>query len=300
MTHPVYRSLFLSIGLCAAAGGLLGCDAVNDALTPSDSEEARAAVDSVALTRLEASLLMAIAEQTPLGSTTEEMAVAVEAALPMVFSPADCVRGEAAGATVTMTLEDCTGPRALAISGIVNVVYAVEAAESVTISVTAADVEIGGATMAINATGTYELLDDGRHRAAVTTEGVGTAPGGSIVGRLGAYVVEWLDACYAIDGEWTSSLGDEIFVTTVTDYYVCDDFCPAGGSIIYGRTDGGVQADQISGTALTITYIGDDGAPWVATDGSFGRQALQCTEDPDDRSPPGGGGDGDDDDDLFD
>ncbi len=299
MQTLVSRHLLLSLGLCAAAGGLLGCEAINDALTPSDSEEAAAAADSVALTRLEASLLMAIAEQTPLGSTPEEMATAVEAALPMVFSPADCVRGEAVEATVTMTLEGCTGPRDLSISGVVNVVYAVEAAESVTISVTAADLEIDEATLAINATGTYEMPEAGSHRAAVSTQGGGTAPGGRIVGRLGAYVVEWQGECYGIDGEWTSSLDDEVFVTTVNDYYVCEAFCPAAGSIIYGKSDGGVGSGDISGTALTITYIGDEAAPWVATDGSFGRQALQCSEDPQGREAPGGGGD-DDDDDIFD
>jgi len=288
MSISLYTRLALDIALCAAVGGLAGCDAVNDALTPSDSEEAGAAVESMALTRLEASLLMAIAEQTPLGSTAEEMAIAVEAALPMVFSPADCVRAEAVGATVTMTLEECTGPRQLAIDGVVNVAYSVMAASSVAISVTAVDVEIGGATMAINATGSYELRDGGNHRAAVTTEGFGTAPGGTLVGRLGAYVVTWQEACYGIDGEWTSSLADEIFVTTINNYYVCEAYCPAGGTIIYGKSDGGVQADEISGTGLTITYIGDAGAPWVATDGSFGRQDLACTEDPDGRSAPGG------------
>ena len=299
MPTPVYRSLTLSLGLCVAASGLLGCDAINDALTPTDSEEAAAAVGSVALTRLEASLLMAIAEQTPLGSTPEEMATAVEAALPTVFSPADCVQAEAVGATVTMTLDACSGPRDLSLSGVVNVVYGLEGDQSVTISVTAVDLAIGDATMAINATGTYEQIEGGEHRAAVTTEGVGTAPGGRIVGRLGAYVVTWQGECYAIDGEWTSSLDDEIFVTTVSGYYVCASYCPAGGSIIYGKTNGGVGSGDISGTALTISYIGDEAAPWVASDGSFGRQALQCTEDPEGREPPGGGG-GDGDDDLFD
>lgn len=288
MPVSIPRITVTSIALCTALGGLWGCDTINDALTPTDSEEARTAVESMALTRLEASLLMAIAEQTPLGETPEDMATAVEAALPMIFSPADCVRAEAAGATVTMTVDGCTGPRDLSISGVVNVVYAVEAAESVAISVTAADLEIGGATMAINATGTYDLPPDGGHRVAVSTQGGGTGPGGVIVGRLGAYVVAWDGACFAIDGEWSSSLDDRVFVTTVRDYYVCEAYCPASGNIVYGATDDGVADGEVSGSGLTIQYLGGENAAWVASDGSFGQQILQCSEDPDGREAPGG------------
>lgn len=282
-------------GLCllALAAALGGCDAVEDALTPRDSEEARAAVESMALTRLEATLLMAVAEQIPAGEMPSAIAPAVAMALPMVFTPADCVESEVVDATLTMTLDGCTGPRALSVSGTAAVVFTAADDDGATLNLTATGLEIGDATMTINATADYAPQPLGAHRASVTTEGVGTTPDDLIVGRLGTYDIEWSDACFSIDGEWSSSLDDEIFLTSVDDYYGCDAFCPAAGTIVYGRTRA-TGADDIQGTALTITYLGDTGAPWVATDGAFGRQELQCTEDPDGREPPGSGGDDDD------
>lgn len=284
--------------VAAALLSLTACDAVEDALTPKDSAQARAAVESVALTRLEATLLMAIADVTPLdGRTPEEMAAAVEAALPTVFEPDDCVRAETLSASVTMTLDGCAGPRALSVSGVANVIFAAEGQDSVALTLTATDIELGDATMTINATGAY--IDEGvsGKRIAVTTEGLGTAPGGTIIGRLGAYTAAWTGECYRLDGQWTSSLDRRVFATSVDDYYACDAYCPASGSLLYGETDAADPRIDFDGAGLTITYLGDDAAPWVATDGSFGRQALTCTADPQEREDPTAGG-GDDDDDI--
>lgn len=282
-----------ALALVAGALHLGGCDQISEALT-SDSDEVRAAVESTELTRLEATLVMAVAEATPLGQTPDAIAAAVEAALPTVLSPADCVQAEAIGPTVTAQLDGCAGPRGLAISGLMNVAWADSMDEQVGISVTATDLELGGATMTINANGTYRDRF-GVHDLDLNTEGIGAAPGGGLVGRLGRYTVEWRDVCYTLEGTWTSTVGDRFFTTGVTDYYGCESYCPAEGVLAYNEVASEDAAAGRIGDIFTVTFLGEPQAAWVATNGRLGQQALQCDVDPEGRSAPGSVGDDDDD-----
>lgn len=254
-----------------------GCDAVEEALAPAADEEASAAVASTELTRLEASLLVAVAEVTPLGEMPEAMATAVGDALAMVFSPADCVEAQVVGATVTATLDDCTGPRAVGASGVMNVAFAAEAADSVAVTLTATGLEVEGATMTINATGALATDADEGRRVTVTTQGGGTAADGTLIGRTGGYTTTWDDDCLSIDGQWTSSLGTTVFQTIVSDFRRCGAACPAAGTILYGQTDAeGAVDGSIEGEAITVRFDGSDVAGYVSTEARAGRVALDC------------------------
>lgn len=254
-----------------------GCDAVEEALDPAADEEASAAVASTELTRLEASLLVAVAEVTPLGEMPEAMATAVGDALASVFSPADCVEAQVVAATVTATLDGCTGPRAVGASGVMNVAFAAEAADSVAVTLTATGLEVEGATMTINATGALSRDPDDARRVTVTTQGGGTAEDGTVIGRTGGYTTTWVDDCLTIDGQWTSSLGTTVFQTIVSDFRRCGAACPAAGTILYGQTEAGAAAGgDIDGEAITVRFDGSAVASYVSSEARAGRVALEC------------------------
>lgn len=273
----------LSLAALSLGGAVLfllagGCDEIEEALDPAADEEANAAVASTELTRLEASLLVALADVTPLDVMPEMMAQAVADALPMVFTPADCVEAQVVAATVTATLDGCSGPRALAVSGVMNVAFAAAAADSVALTLTATGLAVNGASMTINATGALGRDPDDAGRVTVTTQGGGTAADGTVIGRLGGYTTGWDASCITVDGQWTSSLGTTVFQTVVNDFRRCGAACPAAGTILYGQTeaegvlaDGGFDAD-----AITVRFDGSSVATFVSSGARVGRVALQC------------------------
>lgn len=255
-----------------------GCDEVKDALTPSQDGEANAAVESTELTRLEASLLIAIAEVTPLDVDPAAQATAVEAALPMVFSPADCVQSEITGESITADLDGCTGPRAFTITGVVNIAFDAGQNDSTELSVTAGNVQIEGMAVTIRTTTVLPAdLATGRE-LEVSTGGGGAGEGdGALSGRIGTYTVSYDESCLRLDGRWTSSLDTRLFQSVVSDFHRCGEACPTDGRIIYGETD----AEQAAGGAvdidgLTVSFDGSDVATYISTELSAGRVQLDC------------------------
>ncbi len=266
-----------AITLLTLLVAVTGCDTVKDALSPSQDGEANAAVESTELTRLEASLLIAIAEVTPLDVDPAAQAVAVEEALSTVFSPADCVRGEVTGESVTADLDGCTGPRAFTITGVVNIAFDEGANDGTELRVTAGNVEIGGMAVTINTTTTLPADLAASRELEVATLGGGTGDGDALTGRRGDYTVTYDESCLRLDGDWTSSLDTRLFQSVVTDFHRCGEACPTEGRIIYGETD----AEQAAGgvidvDGLTVSFDGSDVATYISTELSAGRVQLDC------------------------
>lgn len=264
-----------AITLLTLLVAITGCDEVKDALAPSQDGEANAAVESTELTRLEASLLIAIAEVTPLDVDPAAQAVAVEEALSTVFSPADCVEGEVTGESVTADLDGCTGPRAFTITGVVNIAFDEGADDGTELRVTAGNVQIGGMAVTINTTTTLPTDLAANRELEVETLGAGT--GDALAGRRGEYTVTYDESCLRLEGNWTSSLDTRVFQSVVSDFHRCGEACPTDGRIIYGETD----AEQAAGGAvdidgLTVSFDGSDVATYISTELSAGRVQLDC------------------------
>lgn len=262
----------------ALAAPLVGCDSVSEALAPSRDGEANAAIASTELTRLEASLLIAIAQITPTGVDDEARQMAVEAALPMVFSPADCVTSDIAGGTITANLDGCTGPRAITLTGVINIAFDDGRDGATELRVTAGNVQFEGTAVTINTTTEVPpgLGDTGE--LEVTTTGAGSGDGGALSGRRGSYTLGFDPSCLTLDGQWTSSVDTQVYQTIVTDFRRCGELCPAEGRIVYGETDAEQAAGggQIDVDALTVSFDGSDIATYISTELAAGRVQLDC------------------------
>lgn len=256
------------------------CDTVAERLggSPEDRAEATDAVASLDLTAIEAALLTTFAEVTPLGSSPEGMAQAVSAAAPTLFSPASCVTAETLGASSTLTLRDCSGPRGLrSIRGIVNVVYTVEAASSVAITLTSTDLTTGRGNVLLNATGEY-AMDSGKPRLSMITSGGGLATGSRPMTRAGTFVASWEGDCLLLDGQWTTTLELDLRATGVQGYKRCGAACPVSGTLAYATVDAATATtDPFQTSAMLILFRGRNTATFTSSRGTVGSLTLPCS-----------------------
>jgi hypothetical protein len=232
----------------------------------------------MALTQLEAALLSAAADSAPLDQEPSAMAQAVADAASTTFTPSDCVETEVVGASVTYTFENCSGPRGLAeLSGAANLIFSVEGMDSVSVTLTATDLDVNDASMTLNANGAYSLRE-GTSELDLTTSGGGTTADGTLLGRVGSYIATWDADCVSIDGQWTTSINDAFWSTGVQGYTRCGSACPESGTIGYlGIDSADSPADPLDGSGIVITFDGDDTARFITPRGATGEVTLDCS-----------------------
>ena len=246
---------------------LAGCKGAGD--DPGDPGDAptEAGLETVDTTANEGALLAAM---MPVASAakpgTDPVAVAAED-VPTFWSPAGCATASRSGATVTYTLAGCTGPWGLLdVTGSIAVTY--EAiGDAVRADATATGLEVNGATLDLAAEAIRSRIG-ALVEIAVTshTEGVGAY--GTTFTRDGDYVfgVEGTD-CWALDGEWATTLGARAWTTTVADYGRCVASCPDAGATITFAS---------AASSLTISFDGSDQASWTGSGGGGGAISLAC------------------------
>ena len=235
-------------------------------------EEALAeeAADSVETGEGEAALLVAATDAVDPAMTAEEAATAAADAAGRMFRPAGCATAEAQGATVTYTLDDCTGPLGVArIDGTVQTVMSVEA-DGIHAAISGSGVTARGGTLEIEADALYQV-ENGVKILSVTTNGSGTGPRGNSVERQGSYTITWDAAtqCATLDGSWSAEgSGGRSRSTTVSGLERCADQCPsAGGEIVHtGRRN----------VTVTLSFDGGDQASWTTSNGKSGTVDLSC------------------------
>lgn len=274
-----HRLLLLScLGLAACSSETL-VDNLADRFSDDEAEaEAEDAFASTDLTTLEAAMLMAASDAIALDAEPDAIAAAIADAAGTTWSPSDCVMAESVGPNVTWTLNDCAGPRGfVTVSGVANLVVTGVAAGTVSVNLTATNLEVNGATMTINSTGDISE-QDGTRRLDMTTSGVGTLSGGTIIGRAGTWNATFDATCLTLGGQWTTSINDDTFWNTaVTGFNQCGASCPAGGTITYTGVDNPDAEVDLNARNVTITFDGDDTAAWVSTRGAIGNLPLACT-----------------------
>jgi len=266
---PSSRSIVMTkftlslLSLCLA---VVGCGRLPEADSAEDADES--ATVSSAESALTAELSDEVAQ--PMSTTPEQMAMSSVARIGSRFKPQGCATSTAAGATVTYTLADCTGPYGLVkVSGTLTAVYSRATGGGVNVVITGKGIKANGATLDVNST-VVGTMTNGVKKAVVTVDAGGTGPRGGGLTRKGSYTITFdsMTECVTVDGTWQTGGARTGASTVVSGFKRCTGECPAaGGSIVHtGARD----------EAVTVTYDGSKAAKFSSTGGRSGTVPLQC------------------------
>ncbi|HEU4734311.1 MAG TPA: hypothetical protein VFT22_40745 [Kofleriaceae bacterium] len=242
--------------------------------SPSGTEDtAESAIDSADSASAEGDVMMSAVDASD-GATvdiTVDAAVArITANLTARYQPSGCVTitpGAPGPATLQAAFHDCTGPRGLLhVSGELDLAISVSTAGAVIVHGTSNDLHVNGASLDIDATGTY-ATNGTSHSLTVTTSGTGTGPRGLAVDHEGSYTLTWdpTSQCRTLDGSWSTELGLRTRSNTV-DISRCAGGCPTGS----------IAHTFFGGNTLTVTFDGSATATWTVSTGASGTVALDC------------------------
>jgi hypothetical protein len=261
--RPAFTITALSaLSLLAAAG----CNR-NDDDVEEDSAAAELALDASDSGQAESSLLAASIDGMVLGQisgNTVDVTAAINARLSARFSPAGCVSSTPSGSTLTITFNNCTGPRGLRqVNGTLTLSVTAATASSISLTAKATDFQIGGATLDLDTSASY-AMSNGAATLTVQTASSGVGPFGHEVAHTGAYSANWDAGCTSIEGDWSTSLDGRARSISV-DVTRCSDSCAVGT----------VTRTTRDGRTITITLDGSVAA-WVSSTGRSGSFALRC------------------------
>ena len=155
----------------------------------------------------------------------------------------------------------------ITVTGELVAVYTLTA-DGIQATISGTDLQINGGTASVNST-VQSSWDNGLRTNVIDTKWIGTTARGQDATRTGDYttVVDPVDRCIAIDGDWETQVGGRAWDTTVSGFSKCAGECPAdGGSIVW----------QAAGATLTVSYDGSATATWEHSNGSSGTIALPC------------------------
>ncbi len=253
-----------SVSLLAASSGCAGNDDDED---EDDSSAAEMALDASDSGEAESALLAASIEGVVLGQVAGspvEISTAISARLSARFSPAGCATSSPNGSSLTVTFDNCIGPRGLRqVDGTLTLGVTSVTASSVALSATATDFQIGGATLDIDLDATYSL-EGGAAKLAVESNSSGVGPFGHQLEHTGSYEATWTATCTSIEGAW-STTRDGRARSIEVDVQRCVDSC-AAGTIVRTTRDG---------REITVTLDGSV-AVWASSTGRNGSFALRC------------------------
>ena len=261
MKHLAHVAFGLSLLTgCLDRGGGADTDTAESAVESAETAESQGNVMMTALDGAD----MAIGLQP---ATPEQVAQRVAANLIARWNPRACATVVQTGATISVTLTDCTGPRGLAhVSGHLTLVVSVSLTGVISVHGTSDDLQVNGASMDLDATAVYSASGTS-HSIAVTTQSSGTGARGLPVEHDGNYTITWDTAtqCRSIAGEWSTEIGTATRSTTA-NLSRCVDGCPTGSVVRHTRT----------GQTITVTFDGQGTAAWSSTSGKSGSVTLAC------------------------
>lgn len=261
--------------LLLSSGSLIGCMRGG---STDNVDSASAAVDSQESVSDESDIMIASVDgSTPSGIAAleaDQIAATIAANVAGRW-PSGCATAVQTGADVTITYNDCTGPRGLVhVTGELDLTVSISSANGISVHATASDLEVNLATIDFTADGT--LTTSGTMQSlAVIASGSGTGPRGNAIDHNGNYTVTWdsSDACRTIDGSWSTDLTTPVASAeraNTVDLMRCGDACPSGT----------FMHKYLGGAVLNLTFNGTATASWTATVGATttsGTIALTCT-----------------------
>lgn len=250
----------------------------------AQADSAAAVVDSADTTSAEGNLLMATIDGSGAASSDSGLAASgkLQANIAVQFTPSGCAKVTPGASSLKVDFHDCNGPRGLThITGELELTASVSLQGALTIKGTSTGLEINGATLDVDATGTYAASGTG-HTLTVSTSGSGVGPRGNTIQHDGDYTIGWDPAtqCRTLDGAWSTAVGAADRSSTV-ELSQCGAGCPTG-SIAHTTVDGKTMTVTFDGTATATWQLTADatgsagGASGSASVLSSGSLTLDC------------------------
>lgn len=250
----------LLVGACVNRGG-----------GSADMDSAASAIDSSDSTEAEGNMMMASVDGADMAGltvlTSVDVAVKIAANVSLRWNPSACATVSRKDAQVSITFNDCTGPRGLVhVSGTLDLAISVSTAGAITVHGTSRALQVNRADLVVDATATYAVSGTS-HTLTVQTMGSGTGPRGNDVEHDGSYTLTWDTAsmCHSIAGHWQTDLGARERSNDVS-LQRCAGGCPTGT----------VTHHFLAGASLTVTFDGTATARWSASTGANGTTQLGC------------------------
>jgi hypothetical protein len=261
------KNLLLSLCSIALVAGCGGSDARQ---TNTEGGSASAALDSNGSASTEGALLYASVAGTEVAVSANEAAISAAASLKSQYSPAACVINASVSANVlSYSLKDCTGPWGLVhVSGDVVVTFDKQPG-SIHAGLKVTDLTVNGASFNLDSNATYTVAGPS-HKLVVQTDGDGVGFFGTKLARHGSFTFTWDSAakCATLNGDWSTTIGNDTWATSVDNFQQCKGVCPASGTI--SHTGG------ISGVTITVKFDGSADAKWSSDNGKTGDLLLLC------------------------
>jgi hypothetical protein len=261
----MHKNILLSLFSIAL---LAGCGGSNNA-SSSDDTHASAALDSNGSTSTEGALIVASIDGTQLAISGNEAAITAAVNVKTQYQPASCVTATVNNNLVTFVLNDCSGPWGLVhVSGTLVATYDIQPS-GVSAEVKASGLTVNGATLNLDSKAVYSVNGTVKH-LAVDTNGNGTGFFGTQLARHGSFTFTWdsTSLCASLDGNWSTTIGNDTWSTSVSQFKQCKGLCPASGTIAH---TGG-----ITGVTITVTFDGTPDAKWASSNGKHGDLFLLC------------------------
>ena len=237
---------------------LFALTAALNACAVDDQADADLAADSSEGTSTTSSLLTLATDSADPSMTAATPAAMATTALTNAgryLLPAGCATGSVAGATVTWSLRNCTGPYGLVnTSGTLVATYSDRTATGFTVRVTG-DLTINRGRHQPDATAVITVAGASR-TAAVTVNGRGTGPRGVAYSNTGMYTATWDGSCLGLSGAVTTAGGGASGTLTFASFRRCRGVCPdSGGRITLAGSGGRTVTLAYNGSATATATV---------------------------------------------
>ena len=243
----------------------------------ADDEEvmtAESALDSAESVQAEGNLMMANVHGADMVGITaltgDEVAIRIAANIGLRW-PSTCRTIETNGNAITVTYNDCTGPRGLLhVSGQLVLTVHVRLDGTILVHGTSGNLTVNDAHLVVDVDAVYTTSRTS-HTLAVTTSGSAVGPRGNELDHAGDYTIAWDSAsqCGWLSGSWATEAtidGRTASRSTTVDLRRCVGSCPVGT----------IDRTYRNGTTLTVTFDGTATAQWQTSTGRSGTTTLVC------------------------
>jgi hypothetical protein len=239
-------------------------------------ESAESALDSQESVEAEGNVMMAVIDGADMAgvapATPDQIAARLAANVALRWQPSDCATVDQNGNTITITYNDCTGPRGLrTVNGMLVLVVSVALDGSITVHGESANLTVNDIMLKIKADATYTTSGTG-HTITVSTEGSSVGSRGFELDHVGNYTINWDTAsqCGSLAGSWSTEAtrldGTTVSRSATANVMRCVGSCPIGT----------VSRTFRSGTTWTVTFDGTSVAEWSTSTGRSGTIDLPC------------------------
>ncbi len=233
----------------------------------TDAVAAEQALDASESGQAESSLLAASLDGLVLGQIStapNEVSASISGRFSARFSPAGCATASVNSSSISVTFDNCTGPRGLRrVDGSLTLAVSEVTPTSITLSTNADDLQINDTVINIDSQSTY-ALQNGALSLTVDSNSSGVGPFGHELEHTAEYQASWDGRCTSVEGQWSTTRNGRTRATDI-DVTSCADRC-AVGTITHLTRDG---------REINITLDGSV-AVWVSSTGATGEVPQRC------------------------